>query len=101
MVWFGNLSYSKLKLEKEPDNSKCPCCSGELRPIIHDGLFGYEPPPETEIEIWCDPEGWSIEESNQEESIQYVKSSRHNRKWNRKDGLEGIGSMIKNEPKVN
>ncbi len=64
LVWFGDLSYSKLKVEKEPNLDVCPCCESKLKPIFHYGLFGYTPPPEIEVELWEDPEGWRILDSN-------------------------------------
>jgi len=64
LTWFGDLSYSKLKLDEEPNSNQCPVCSAKLRPIFHYGLFGYTPPPETEVEMWVEPEGWRILEIN-------------------------------------
>jgi len=64
LVWFGDLSYSKLKVKKEPNSNECPACKAKLRPVFHYGLFGYVPPPETEIEMWVEPEGWRILDSN-------------------------------------
>jgi len=58
LVWFGDLSYRKLKIEKEPDSNTCPLCGAKLRPMYHHGLFGYVPPPETEVELFVEPEGW-------------------------------------------
>ena len=42
----------------------CPLCSAKLRPVFYYGLFGSVPPPETEIEMYLDPEGWRILEIN-------------------------------------
>jgi len=64
LTWFGDLSYSKLKVEEEPNPDVCPLCFAKLRPVFHYGLFGWEPPPETEIEMYLDPEGWRILEIN-------------------------------------
>jgi len=69
LTWFGDLSYSKLKVEKEPDSSLCPLCSAKLRLVFHYGLFGGIPPPETEIEAFVDPEGWHIVEINPYQKI--------------------------------
>jgi hypothetical protein len=63
LTWFGDLSYSKLKIEKEPNPDTCPLCNAKLRPVFHYGLFGSVPPPETCIEMFVDPEGWHIVES--------------------------------------
>ena len=38
LTWIGDLSYSKLKLEKEPDLSKCPVCGRKFIEIYHDGV---------------------------------------------------------------
>jgi len=64
LTWFGDLSYSKLKVEEEPSSDVCPLCEAKLRPVFYYGLFGWEPPPETEVEVWVEPEGWRIVESN-------------------------------------
>jgi len=63
LTWFGDLSYSKLKIEKELNLDVCPLCSAKLRPVYHYGLFGGVPPPETLIEMYLEPEGWRIVES--------------------------------------
>jgi len=64
LTWFGDLSYSKLKIEKEPDSNLCPLCSAKLRLVFHYGLFGWTPPPEIEGEFFVNPEGWRIVEIN-------------------------------------
>jgi len=63
LTWFGDLSYSKLKIEKEENPDVCPLCEAKLRLIFHYGLYGYVPPPETEVELFEEPEGWHIVES--------------------------------------
>jgi len=63
LTWFGDLSYSKLKVEAEPNPDVCPLCFGKLRPVYQYGLFGCVPPPETAIEMFLDPEGWHIVEA--------------------------------------
>jgi len=63
VTWFGELSYSKLKVEEEPNPDVCPLCSAKLRLVFHYGLFGSVPPPETEIEMYLEPDGWRIVES--------------------------------------
>ena len=90
LIWFGDLSYSKLKVEKEPEINQCPCCSAKMVLVFHYGLGGWMPPPETEFECWCDPDSWHIVESTS-----YSNSSRNPRPWDRKEGYEGIGSVIK------
>jgi len=63
LTWFGSLSYSKLKVEDEPNPDVCPLCAGKLRPVFHYGLFGGVLPPETAIEMFLEPEGWRIVEA--------------------------------------
>jgi len=62
VTWFGDLSYSKLKVEQEPNLNECPLCQAKLRLVFHYGLFGWLPPPEIEGEFYVDPEGWRIVE---------------------------------------
>ncbi len=62
LVWFGDLSYSKLKMEKEPETDICPICNAKLKPLYYCGLLGA-PPPECECEIFVDPEGWHVLEN--------------------------------------
>ena len=64
LTWFGDLSYSKLKVEEEPNPDVCPLCFAKLRPVFYYGLFGWEPPPEVEGEFFIEPEGWRILEIN-------------------------------------
>jgi len=44
LTWLGDLSYSKLKLEKEPDLGKCPICGRKFVEIYHDGVHPVVPP---------------------------------------------------------
>lgn len=64
VTWFGDLSYSKLKVEEEPNLNKCPLCKAKLRLVFHYGLFGWIPPPEIEGEFYVEPEGWRILDVN-------------------------------------
>jgi len=64
VTWFGDLSYSKLKVEEDPNPDECPLCRAKLRLVFHYGLFGWVPPPEVEGEFYVDPEGWRIVEIN-------------------------------------
>jgi len=58
LVWFGDLSYSKLKVEKEDiGRNICPYCHAKLREVEPYGLF-YCKPPDLEIELLVDLEGW-------------------------------------------
>jgi len=59
MVWFGDLSYSKLKLEKEPDHNLCPACGRKLVEIYHDGVEFVVPPGES-FEGFVDSEDWYL-----------------------------------------
>lgn len=44
LTWLGSLSYSKLKLEKEPDYTKCHICGRKFIEIYHDGVHPVVPP---------------------------------------------------------
>jgi len=57
LIWFGDLSYCKLKVEKEPDSSVCPACKRKLVPIYHDGVHSGIPPEEV-FEDFVDPFDW-------------------------------------------
>ncbi len=64
LTWFGELSYSKLEVEQEPNPDVCPLCSAKLRPVFFSScLFGQPPPCETVVEMYVDPEGWSFLEN--------------------------------------
>ena len=55
--WLGKLSYSKLKVEKEPNIRKCPLCGGEFVEIYYDG-FDPPVPPDKFYEGVVDSSGW-------------------------------------------
>lgn len=57
LTWFGDLSYSKLKIEKEPDSSICPVCNQKLVLIYHDGIHPVAPPDQI-FEGFVDPFDW-------------------------------------------
>jgi len=44
VTWIGRLSYSKLKVEKEPPLTQCPCCGEKFVEIYHDGIHPVVPP---------------------------------------------------------
>lgn len=44
VTWVGDLSYGKLKLEKEPKITCCPVCGGKFMPIYYDGAHPPVPP---------------------------------------------------------
>jgi len=73
LTWWGELSYSKLTLEKddEDDNKhRCTQCNAVYRPLIYfkDG-YRCEPPP-TVVLIADDPYGWSyLEDFNRASTI--------------------------------
>lgn len=89
LIWFGDLSYSKLKVEEDPETNKCPACNSDLHLVFHYGLFGYMPPPETLVELWTDPDGWYIVDS--QNSIPMIKS-RNTRSGNYENDGQGIGT---------
>ena len=57
VTWVGRLSYSKLKVEKEPPNTHCPCCGDEFVEIY---CNNYDPvvPPEKMYEGLDDELDW-------------------------------------------
>ncbi len=83
LVWFGDLSYSKLKMEKEPETDICPICNAKLRPLYYCGLLGA-PPPECECEIFVEPEGWHVLENKPKVMVKKQKSffEKYNEKVN-------------------
>jgi hypothetical protein len=58
ITWFGDLSYCKLKIEKEDFAIKCPDCDGKFQRVIcfREG-WALKPPP-TSMEFSDEPEGW-------------------------------------------
>jgi len=58
ITWFGDLSYSKLKVEKADFHVKCPECGGNFQRLICfvDGIVSKPPP--TKMEFSDKPEGW-------------------------------------------
>jgi len=52
ITWFGDLSYSKLKIEKTDFHIKCPQCNGDFQRLICfvDGRVA-KPPPVKKIAI--------------------------------------------------
>lgn len=56
--WLGNLSYSKLKVEKEPIVKGCPICGGEFMPIYYDGIHPVVPPDTNYEGLVDDYGGW-------------------------------------------
>ncbi len=56
MTWIGGLSYSKLKVEKEPKITCCPVCGGDFMPIYYDGVHPVVP-PEGHFEGLVDSDG--------------------------------------------
>ncbi|MGI0047853.1 MAG: hypothetical protein ACREBB_11815 [Nitrosotalea sp.] len=85
LVWFGDLSYSKLKMEKEPETDICPICNAKLRPLYYCGLLGA-PPPECECEIFVDPDGWHLLENKPRIIERREKSFKE--KWNERINRE-------------
>ncbi len=57
VTWLGNLSYSKLKIEKEPPLSTCPCCGEKFIEIYYEGLDPIVPPDKI-YEGLVDYDGW-------------------------------------------
>jgi len=57
LVWFGKLSYSELKVDYEPEKQVCPACGEELVELTF-FYAGKPPPPDVELEMFVEPEGW-------------------------------------------
>jgi len=57
LIWMGELSYGKLKLEKEPETNLCPCCGVKLVAIFKDG-YDKDVRPDKYFEGFVDPDGW-------------------------------------------
>jgi len=55
VTWMGNLSYSKLKVGKEPKITCCPVCGGDFVPIYYDGISTV--PPDKNYEGLVDDDG--------------------------------------------
>jgi len=75
LTWFGTLSYSKLKLEKEPDSNICPVCNKKLVLLYYNGLHPVVP-PDTIFEDFVDPFDW------------YEVQTIPNSEWTRQDRYE-------------
>ncbi len=83
LVWFGDLSYSKLKVEKEDsEKNVCPYCHAKLRHVEPYGLFSTKP-PDIEIELLVDLEGWRYVEHKIEKRIPITKEQRYEYRLNR------------------
>jgi len=58
VTWFGNLSYSKLHVEKESRITKCPLCNGEFEEIYYEEPIHPVIPSDKHFEGAVDEEGW-------------------------------------------
>lgn len=63
VTWVGRLSYSKLKVPKEPPNTHCPCC-GERFVEIYCNNYDPVVPPEKMYEGLVDCSDWCLVEVN-------------------------------------
>ena len=60
LVWFGDLSYSKLKVENfDNDGMKCPICEEQLHELVLIGDISHKP-PDTDIELAVDVDDFAI-----------------------------------------
>ncbi len=57
VTWIGRLSYSKLKIKKEPPLTNCPVCGEKFVVIYHDGVHPVVPPDKM-YEGLADGEEW-------------------------------------------
>lgn len=58
LTWFGNLSYSKLPVEKEPKITHCPVCGGDFEEVIYEEWFHPVVPPDKPYEGLVLADGW-------------------------------------------
>ena len=72
VTWFGDLSYSKLKVEKEPRITKCPICNGEFEEIYYAEPIHPIIPPDKYYEGLVDADGWYPVFSVEYEEPQYA-----------------------------
>ena len=83
ITWFGDLSYSKLKIEKLEFKTKCPDCDEDFQRLVcfQDG-FPVEPPP-IPFEFSDNHEGWKYWlrplnfPTEEDQSIDYSKRKRY------------------------
>jgi hypothetical protein len=78
IIWFGKVSYSKLKVDEDPEISACPVCKAKLRLIYYSGSL-WAPPPETEMELFCNPDGWHLLERVKPIDIRTFAEKSHDR----------------------
>jgi len=72
--WFGDLSYSKVKKEKEPNRNTCPSCERKLVELYHDG-FDSTVPPNQPFEGYVSPEGWyEVKHTIEEDELEFGHS---------------------------
>lgn len=58
LTWFGDLSYSKLPVEKEPKITHCPVCGGNFEEVVYEEVFHPVVPPDKPYEGLVLAEGW-------------------------------------------
>lgn len=74
LVWFGELSYSELKIDHEEKKAVCPACREKL---IQLGFYfpGKPPPPDVKFSMYVDPEGFyplhSVSKSDKDDDYKY------------------------------
>jgi len=96
LVWFGDLSYSKLKVEKEDVEANiCPYCHAKLRQVIPYGLFAIKP-PDVEIELLVDLEGWRYVEHSPNERTPMTKEERYEYRLNHELAIANTGIPMNN-----
>lgn len=75
-VWFGQLSYCKLRIGKIAKNGKlCPICHNKLHQIYHKGVFPAIPPDKS-FEGIINCKGWHLVETKQKGNIQKLLSAK-------------------------
>ncbi len=80
-----------MKVEKEEiEASICPYCKAKLREVESYGLF-YCKPPDVEIELLVDLEGWRYVEHKIEPRTQMTKEERYEYRINKELSIANQG----------
>ncbi len=89
LVWFGKLSYSELKVEKEEIKEVCPACGEELVELTF-FYAGRPPPPDVKLEMFVEPEGWSTVETRTRNELSKVERYEYAQERELYDANKGI-----------
>jgi len=94
LVWFGSLSYSKLKVEKEDiERNICPYCNAKLKEVESYGVF-YCKPPDVEVELLVDLIGWRYVEHKIEEKPEITKDELYEKRLTKELYIANKGMIL-------